>query len=361
MGRKRKDASQGLPSRVYLRRGTFFYVHRETGTWENIGRDLEAARRRAEHYNDPSGTYGLMAWFLTQFLIDCAQRVAAGTMAERTHADYSAAIGTTDAPGPLLAYFGRMLPAQIEPSHVSGYLELGAKLGRPTRANRERACLSSCMSWMLRHGHGGIRVNPCMRASGVRRNPERPRERYVTDAEYLATWEAAPAQVRLMMELVYRTLQRPEIDILGWRGSIIRQKADGRVLRFQQGKTGRWVDIAVTGRLAELLDAAMGPNPVITQPIVHTLTGEAYSYSGLSSMLKRAQAKARTAVPALRKMPPFGFRDLKGKGATDMWRAGEPIEVIQMLCGHARKTTTEIYIKARWTATAAPNDLAIGA
>jgi integrase len=51
----------------------------------------------------------------------------------------------------------------------------------------------------------------------------------------------------------------------------------------------------------------------------------------------------------------FGFRDLKGKGATDMWLNGEPIERIQLLCGHADKTTTEIYIKARWTETAQLN------
>lgn len=43
MGRKRKDPDQGLPSRVYLRRGTFFYAHRD-GKWENLGKDLAAAQ-----------------------------------------------------------------------------------------------------------------------------------------------------------------------------------------------------------------------------------------------------------------------------------------------------------------------------
>jgi hypothetical protein len=35
--------------------------------------------------------------------------------------------------------------------------------------------------------------------------------------------------------------------------------------------------------------------------------------------------------------------------------AGKPIERIQLLCGDADKTTTEIYIKARRTETAARN------
>lgn len=355
MGRKRRDDSQGLPPRVYLRRGTFFYVHRETGKWENLGKDLAAAKKRADHFNDPTGTYGTMAWFLDAFLGDCRQRVAAKTLAQRTLDDYDEALV------PLKAFFGAMLPLEVEPAHITEYLDIGAKAGRAVRANRERACLSSCMSWMLRSGHGGIKVNPCMRASGVRRNPEGQRERYVTDAEYLAVLAAAPAQVRLMMELVYRTLQRPEVDVLAWTPSNVREKAGAKILHFRQSKTGRLIDIALAGRLADLVAGAVGEVPQLHQPIVHTLAGEAYSYSGLSAMLKRAQAKVRSTVPTLRDMPPFGFRDLKGKGATDMWLAGVPIEQIQLLCGHAKKTTTEVYIKARWRETAQPNDRAIEA
>ena len=60
-------------------------------------------------------------------------------------------------------------------------------------------------------------------------------------------------------------------------------------------------------------------------------------------------------------MPAFGYRDLKGKGATDMWLSGVPIEQIQLLCGHEDKATTEKYIKARWRETAQPNTLKLGA
>lgn len=42
-----------------------------------------------------------------------------------------------------------------------------------------------------------------------------------------------------------------------------------------------------------------------------------------------------------------------------MWRAGIPIEQIQLLCGHADKATTEKYIKARWSETATPNQVAM--
>lgn len=346
MGRKRKDDSQGLPQRVYMRSGTFYYVHPGSGKWEGLGKDLSAARKRAEHYNDPTGTYGTMGWFLDQFLIDCEQRAAAKAMSLRTVADYRAYLV------PIKAFFGQMLPTEIGAHHVSEYLDIGAKASRGVQANRERACLSSCMSWMLRSNIGGLAVNPCMRASGVQRNPETKRERYVTDAEYRAVHAVAPKQVRLMMELVYRTLQRPEIDVLAWTPANVRQKADGKVLHFRQNKTGRLIDVALVGQFKELVEAAIGEVPQLRQPIVHTLAGSAYTYDGLSSMLKRAQVKANVTS--------FGYRDLKGKGATDMWLAGTPIETIQQLCGHASKGTTEIYIKARWRETAQPNNLLIG-
>ncbi|MEJ7685675.1 MAG: integrase [Variovorax sp.] len=341
-----------MPTRVYLRHGTFYYAHLN-GKWENLGRDLGTAKKRAEHYNDPTGTYGTMAWFMDQFIIDCEQRVGAKDLAQRTLDDYR------DALVYLKPFFGDMLPAEIGAHHVTDYLDIGKKTGRGVRANRERACLSSCMSWMLRNNHGAIKVNPCMRASGVQRNAETERSRYVTHEEYWAVFDAANRTVRLMMELVYRTLQRPEIDVLGWTPANVVHKAGKPVLRFiRQDEAPD--DIGLDGQFGEIVTHAIGEVPVLHQPIVHTLKGTAYTYDGISAMLKQAQDRVRQKVPALASMPSFGFRDLKGKGATDMWLSDTPIERIQLLCGHKSKSTTEKYIKARWSETAAPNLLTMG-
>lgn len=134
----------------------------------------------------------------------------------------------------------------------------------------------------------------------------------------------------------------------------IRKQPAGDVaeaLRIAQNKTGSVLEIALEGDLLTLIESAVGDVPVLRWPIVHRhrLKGAdddgAYTYSGISAMLKRAQKKARKQMPTLES---FGFRDLKGKGATDMWLAGEPIERIQALCGHKDKATTEIYVKQRW-------------
>jgi integrase len=363
MGRKRAggDPFELSGTRLAYKRGKFWYRHRATSDrperWEDVGTDLAEAKKRAKLYNDPQGNYGTLAYWFAMFLADCEARVKAKDLAQRTLDDYRTYRNELE------PTFGRMFPEQVTPHHVQTWIDEGRKDSRATQANRERAFMSSCFSWLLRRADcpPGLKVNPCMRRSGVKRNTERKRERYVTHEEYRAVYNAGGPKVRLMMELVYRTLQRPEVDVLAWTPANIRAKGDGKVLRFTQSKTGKQVDIALVGDFEQLVKAAIGEIPALHQPLVHTLKGEAYTYDGISTMLKKAQAKVRAEHKAkggpLASMPSFGYRDLKGKGATDMWLSGVPIERIQLLCGHEDKATTEKYIKARWSETAMPNEV----
>lgn len=353
MGRQRKDGDPfGLAgTRLAYRHSAFYYRHRD-GRWERIGTDLAAAKKRAALYNDPGGVYGTTGYWLDRFIVDCEARVKAEDLAARTLSDYR-----KDAEL-LKVFFGNMLPEEIKPTDVQTYLDIGRKAGRPVRANRERACLSSCLSWLMRQpGATTMLVNPCMQASGTKGNPESKRERYVTDRDYRDVWAAAGTQVRLLMDLTYRTLQRPESDILGWTPAILGrdEHTKQRILHFQQGKTGVWVKIALTADLEALIRKAMGEPPRIGQPLVHNRKGERYTYTGIMAMLTAATKKANKGRAEGDRIASFGFRDLKGKGATDMWKSGIPIERIQLLCGHADKATTEKYIKARWSEAAQPN------
>lgn len=361
MGRKRKDGDPfGLAgTRLVFDKGRFYYIHRDTGRWENVGTELEAAKAAAKRFNNPGEAYGTMAYWFGEFLADMKLLVAAKQRSQRTLDDYT---GYFLDGGPLAAVFGARQPETIAPVDVQQYIDFNARMDppRPVPANRERAGLSSCISWLIRTGKvPGLIVNPCMRASGVQRNPESKRERYVTHEEYRAVYAAGNRAVKLAMELVYRTLQRPEVDVLAWTPANVRAKDGAKILHFRQSKTGRLIDIALAGALGDLVREAIGDVPQLYQPILHRLDGMAYTYDGLSAMLKQAQDRVRKAHGAtkgpLAMLPSFGLRDLKGKGATDMWLAGVPIERIQLLCGHADKATTERYIKARWRETAQPN------
>jgi len=353
MGRKRKTNQLGLDpkkhARLYPKHGAFYYVHKDN-RWERLGTDLAEAKRKAEHFNDAGGTYGTMTHWLDAFILACEARVgkpkASRGIAKRTYEDYR------EAAERLKGYFGPMLPSQVEPHHVGQYLELGAIQNRPVRANREKSCLSAAFTWMMLQADSGVRTNPCV---GVKRNPETPRERYVEDDEYRAIWKRAVNQVRCFMDLIYRTLQRPE-DIITWTPANIvwKREADGskrRVIRNDQGKTGKIVDIAVTPEIDAILQT-LRIDGAVTGPgmtLIHTRKGDPYTYTGLCAMLQRYRVNA--------KVENFGFYDLKGKGATDMWLAGVPLEMVQVLCGHESITTTEVYVKCRWRGTVMPNQV----
>ena len=368
MGRKRKIETD-LEPRVYLRSGAFYYVHR-SGKWERLGTSKAAANEKARLFNDPQGQYGTLLHWLSLWLVHCESRVAAGSMSQRTLDDYTLAIkgipardGKQGRVGALAAFFAPpMTPTDITPAMVQEFLQINAELGRPVPANREKAALSSCMGWLCSTGKvPGLVVNPCLRASGIKRNRESKRERYVTHAEYQDVWAQAGSSVRLLMALTYRTLQRPESDVIHWDTTVLAMDEAQRVIRFRQGKTRKTMQIAVDAELNELIRQSLGEVPKLRQPLVRTRDGQPYSYDGISAMLKRSIGKANAERKAcgIDAMPSFGFRDLKGKGATDMWRSGVPIEEIQALCGHEDKTTTEIYVKARWRETVQPNRVAM--
>lgn len=372
MGRRRKNDT-GLPPRVYLRSGTYYYAHRD-GKWENLGKELDAAARKARLINDPDSRHGTLLYALDLFLEDCERRVALKStvrgvkLAPRTLKDYRDSIGTDAEPSALRAYLGRdMAPHELTSEKVQRYLTINAADGRPRRANMDRATLSAAYSWMLAQSSAYplLVSNPCLKSSGVRRNPESKRERYVTHDEYRKVYAAATRSERLLMELTYRTLQRPESDIVTWDMSVVTTDHEGRrFLAFRQNKTQTRMRIALSPELEALLPTRTPGNVLkLREPLVRRLDGESYTYSGLNSMLHRTIKKINKSrsEAGLEPILPFGYRDLKGKGATDMYYIAKvPIEEIQQLLGHASKTTTEIYIKQRWREAAAPNSVAVG-
>ncbi len=349
MGRRRTHNPLDLPERVYPKHGAFYFFHPATtehpsGRWEHLGTDVTQAKERARRILQQQDCgFGTVSYWLDEFLAWCKKRVAAKDMAPRTFEDY-----TKDAEK-LKAYFGDMYPLSVEPNHIGSYLDENLEVGRGVRANREKSCLSAMITWLIRKGYAGVKVNPCF---GVKRNRETDRDRYVEDDEMKRTLEDAPLMVWALCHLIYRTLQRPE-DILTWteRDIVRRRLPDGRevrVIRNDQAKTGVIVDIEVTPEIDAILDRLKaGAGKLRGMTLIHGRDGQPYTYDGICSMLRRRRVAAGVA--------PFGPYDLKGKGATDMWHQGVQLEKIQVLCGHGSVTTTEKYVKQRWRGVVEPN------
>jgi hypothetical protein len=198
MGRRRKN-DLGLEPRVYFSDGSYYYVHKSSSRWENLGKDKNAANAKGKLYNDPDRRAGTLVYWLDMFLVDCEARVALKSpikgirLSQRTLDDYRMTIGTDAEPGPLRTYFPAPIsPTDIEPGDIQAYLRDCAKAGRAVRGNREKGALSSCFGWLLREKKvDGLRTNPCLRSAGVQRNPEAKRARYVTDDEYEDVYEVA--------------------------------------------------------------------------------------------------------------------------------------------------------------------------
>ena len=333
MGRPRKLA-QGLPQRVYLKSGSYYYVHAQGQRWERLGTDLAAAKTIAASYNGAAGHHpNTLSFWIAEWKKENDARVKAGTLSPRTRDDYAGDIGQIE------NVFGKMSPSSIQAKHITEYLKIGRDSDRPVRANREKAALSACLSWMVANGHADMRENV---AKLVRRNREEPRKRYVSDAEYQAVYALAGPAERALMELVYRTLQRPS-DVLKWTWSNI----DQGVLSFTQGKTGAKLRISVTPGLRACFDQLAAARTRRSLYLIPREDGRPYTEMGIASMLRRAVVAAGLKDLAL--------YDMKAKGATDMYQAGTPIEQIQALCGHDQASTTEIYIKQHLRQVVQPN------
>ncbi len=343
MGRPRKNPDQGLPKRVYLRRGTYFYVHAgKPARWENLGCDIRKVRKIAEDYNSGAASMNRLAYWLDAWLRDHVEpSVNRGDLAVRTGADYKNNVSV------LRTYFGDMNPKALQACHVSDYLELGRDMARPVRANREKAALSACLSWMVEKSHAGLTSNVAL---SVKRNPETKRDRYISDDEYSRVYEAALPSVRAFMELLYRTLQRPS-DILLWTRSNLVKDGERLLLEFRQGKTKARLRIAVTPTLQACFDAMAKARKKQSLYLVCREDGLPYTEEGIASMMRRTIKK--------QKIEDFAAYDCKGKGATDMYESGTPISQIQALCGHDSVTTTEKYIKQRLSTVVQPNERAV--
>jgi integrase len=204
---------------------------------------------------------------------------------------------------------------------------------------------------LIEKGHvPGLNVNPVLL---IKRNPQKPKERYVEDAEFGAVYAIAVPSVRMALDLCYRTLQRPG-DVLRAERSWLRTKTVAgtakRVLSVTQSKTARTVDIEVTPEIDAALSMLDRADVVrLTPVLVHGRDGSAYTEDGMGAMLRRYCIKADVNT--------FGLMDVRAKGATDMYLAGVPLERIQMLMGHKSVQTTEIYIKRliATVSTVAPN------
>ena len=179
-------------NRVFIRHGSY---HIDLGRDENGKRQSKVLCRVSE---GESELYAALARFtrptattvcdlLDSFLIHGLKELA-----PPTQVSYRGYIERQ-----LKPVFGEMEPDDIEPYHIAQYLERRkerAKVG----ANKEIGCLASAFQYGMRNGL--CTRNPCR---GVRRNKTRPKDRYVRDGEFRASFDVSSDHIQDLMAGIY--------------------------------------------------------------------------------------------------------------------------------------------------------------
>lgn len=316
MGRQRTTNKGVKVPRLHRKGKAWYYV---TSTiprrWIKLDEDYHAALRKwAELEDEHTVESGTVADMIAKYRIHYLP-----TLKPRTQEAYTAHLKT------LKKVFGKARPHQVKPHHIAKYLDTHA---HAVTGNREIATFSGVFSFGMRWGL--CEANPCR---GIKRNSEKPRDRYIEDHELNAAIKAAPAQLSLIIQFAYLTALDMS-DILALRYTDIR---DG-VLRTQRGKTGRKVTVRVTPAVKEILDASKRlRRRVSSVHIFPNESGQGYTPDGFQSNWKRF--KKRIGFD-------WTFKDIRAKALTDV-KNERGRDAAQALAAHASGNTTEVYIRAR--------------
>jgi len=317
---KKPDAANGpspqihreLPERVNFSHGAYFFAP-PNGPRIHLGREFGEAMAKWAGIVARPRKIATMAEVMGRYMLEVATRKAPATYRDNIREMAK-----------LRPVFGQMKPGEITAPDIYAYMDAR---GAPVRANREKALLSHVFSYAIRWGI--TRDNPCR---NVKRNPEKPRGRYIEDVELEAFKAIAGPFLRNYVDFKYLTgmrkgdILRLRVDSLTDEGvSVVQSKTGGRLVYLWTPELR-----AVVERVRTMPRYALGVNLFCTR------RGNPYTTSGFDSIWQRAMRKALVKGLLAER---FTEHDIRAKTATD-----DP-ENAQKRLGHKTRSTTDRYIK----------------
>jgi integrase len=318
MSPRRSKAHQGLPARVTIKSGTYWYLKpaiidgKSSVKWVKLGRtEKEMYQALADLQSNGAG---LMAAIIERYRDEILTKKAKNTQnSQDKQLDR------------LARAFGKMRPGDIRPAHIAKYHDLVGKKA-PYQANRELALITHVLKYAVRWGY--IDDNP---AREIQRHPESPRDRHITDDEYVAVRALAPVWIQVLMDLMYVTGQR-RADILSMTRSQITQ--DG--LLIKQSKTGASLLLEWSPDLRQAVNRALQEQAAAGIQSVYVICdsrGQKRRDAAFTTAWTRLIAKALKAGVIAE---PFQARDIRAKAGTES--DGEQL-------GHTSKATLNRHYK----------------
>ena len=216
---------------------------------------------------------------------------------------------------------------------IATLLERLARRSGPVAANRVRATLSALWTWGLRTGLIEAESNP---VAFTVRNPEKARERVLSDTELKAIWAATDDNgdySRIARLCLLTGCRREEIASLRWDEI----QADRIVIGSDRMKGGNAHEIALLPMISVVIPA----RPKAAEGCVFGKRGT--GFSSYSDGKEKLDAKIANAGV---QMPSWGLHDLRRTFSTKLHDAGiEPL-IIEALLAHKQQGVAAVYNRA---------------
>lgn len=367
MPRQRKDGA-GLPRRVYQKHGAYYFVPRapmldprdpgskEKKSWLRLTRveDGEAAlyTELGKLLDEKRMVAGSMPFVCGEF--------KEHKLAEFTDETRKAYVRYLDL---IAAVFEDFHVAQVTTKDCADFLRAKFK-GKANSARKMAALMAKVFRYAI--SELGLRQDNPMSQIDLGSYKTERRTKLPTHEQIGAIRAAGMMSTpRADNGTVYKTASGPmfaciiDMSYLLWARAldirmlkevqIIRASIDGETqdthIRIKPSKTektsGKMVDIAITPEIAAVIRRARAIKreyEVISPYLFPTQDGDPYTKSGLSSMWRRAKARAKITDDVT-------FKDIRALGATDAAKAGQDRKDIQTRLAHTSGKTTDIYIK----------------
>lgn len=303
-----------LPACVYLRRSSYWYVKK--GKWVKLGDDLHSALTEyARIVAVPADGLGA--------LLDKAWPYISEGRADSTKQQYAYCVTL------LKEVFAEFRPEQITHGSIVQMQDMFAD--RPAIANRMLTVLRQTYQWALdREIVQNLKHNPTL---SVKRLPQAPRDRLVTQEEYQRIYSAAQPWLQIIMDLCYLTGQRIG-DVLKIEYGHLLDEG----IFIEQQKTGKKLIVAWTPELRSVVDRARDANYKI-KSLRYLLSGRAGTMRKHSNVWRSFKNAARSVG-----INDVTLHDLRAMSGTEADRQGvDPTALL----GHTDRRTTQIYLRDR--------------
>ncbi|MBP5054360.1 tyrosine-type recombinase/integrase [Pseudomonas chlororaphis] len=314
---RKKD--RHLPACMYEKHGAYYLVRK--GKWKRLGSDFQASLAEYAKIIDRSSQGGMGK------VIDDAFEQMKKKLKPNSIKQYEAACVR------LKEAFAEFEPRDVLPRHVAALKMHMADT--PNMSNRVISVLRGVFSYALEQQI--VDSNPC---TGIRRHPEKKRERYINDNEFAAICAKSSDNMRVIYQMCYLTGQRIG-DVLAIRLADI--SAEG--IAFTQEKTGARLIVRMTPDLEDLI-ARIKALPRKIRGLTLFCSprgGKPVHYSSVKDAFAIACKKAGVADATI--------HDLRAKSLTDTDDQGNNA---QKLGGHTDAKMTARYLRLRKIDVAEP-------